>query len=135
MADSGRSSGPVAWLPRVAAISGGGSFLLLGLWAMASPRSFFDQLASFEPYNQHFIQDLGAFQIGLGAVLLIAVLATPLDALSASLFGVGIGAAAHLVSHVIGRNLGGRPESDLPVFALLAIFLLAAAEVRRRQSA
>jgi hypothetical protein len=39
---------------------------------MVDPRSFFTALAAFEPYNQHFIQDIGAFQIGLGAVLLLA---------------------------------------------------------------
>jgi hypothetical protein len=47
-------------------------FLVFGAWAFADPESFFDEVATFEPYNQHLIQDVGAFQIGLGAVLLIA---------------------------------------------------------------
>lgn len=125
--------GRAAWLPKVAAIAGGASFLLLGLWAMVSPKTFFDQLATFHPYNQHLIQDIGAFQIGLGAVLLLAALLPRLDALAVGLFGVGIGAAAHLVSHIIGRDLGGKPETDLAVFAFIAVVLLAAGEVRRRQ--
>lgn len=133
MAKSAASPSAVAWLPKVAAIGGGASFLLLGLWAMASPKSFFDQLATFQPYNQHFIQDIGAFQIGLGAVLLLALLVPRWDALGVALFGVGIGAAAHFLSHLIGRDLGGRPATDLPLFALSAVVLLAGAEVRRRQ--
>jgi hypothetical protein len=40
---------------------------------MVDPRSFFDTLTAFQPYNQHLLQDLGAFQVGLGVVLLLAV--------------------------------------------------------------
>jgi hypothetical protein len=32
----------------------------------------------------------------------------------------------HVVSHVIGRELGGNPEVDLPFFTLVAALLLAA---------
>lgn len=112
--------------PRVVAAVGGGFFLAVGLWAMVAPRSFFDALATFEPYNQHFLQDIGAFQIGLGAVLLLAVL-TRLDALAAALGGVGIGSAAHVVSHAVGTDLGGTPAMDIPVFTVLTLVLLAAA--------
>lgn len=75
---------------------------------MAALESFFDVLGPFPPYNQHFVQDVGAFQIGLGAVLLIAEFASHADAL-ASLLGVGIGSVAHAVSHILGIDLGGRP--------------------------
>lgn len=54
--------GAGAILPMAAATTGRGRH----------PNPFFEQLAWFEPYNQHFIQDIGAFQIGLGVVLLIA---------------------------------------------------------------
>ena len=91
-----------------------------GVWAMAVPQSFFERLATFEPYNQHLIQDIGAFQIGLGSVLLLAVLSRGAGELAVALVGSGIGAAAHVVSHVVGRDLGGRPEVDIPVFAVLA---------------
>ena len=43
------------------------------VWALAAPKLFFESVATFEPYNQHFVEDLGAFQIGLGAVLAAAI--------------------------------------------------------------
>lgn len=111
--------------PRVVALLAGFFLLLFGVWAMAAPRSFFDTVALFEPYNQHFLQDIGAFQIGLGAVLLLGV-AAPANGLGVALLGVGVGAAAHTVSHIIGRDLGGKPLSDIPALALLTALLLAA---------
>ncbi|MEO8632357.1 MAG: hypothetical protein ABI466_03285 [Chloroflexota bacterium] len=113
------------------AIAGGIGFLAPGVWAMVDPRSFFAALAAFEPYNQHFLQDIGAFQIGLGAVLLLGawVRAT---APTIALLGVGVGAAAHSLSHVIGRDLGGTPQSDLPLFSMMAVLLLAAGWARWR---
>ncbi len=119
--------------PRVVAAIGGFTFALLGVWAMVAPQSFFDRIATFEPYNQHFVQDLGAFQLGLGAVLLIATLATT-DALAAALLGVGIGAAAHVASHIVGRDLGGNPGFDLTGLSLLAVLLLVAGVVRWRKT-
>lgn len=119
--------------PPVIAWIGGGSLVLLGLWAMAGPRSFFDALATFEPYNRHLIQDIGAFQIGLGAVLLLAVAdrgGARLDAMSVALLGVGVGMVAHVVSHAVGTDLGGTPEVDIPVFAILGGLLLGGGLVR-----
>ena len=121
------------WFPRAVGVLGGASFLASGLWAMAGPESFFETVATFEPYNQHFIQDVGAFQIGLGAVLLLAAMWTRADAVAVGLVGVGIGSTAHTISHVIGRDLGGRPELDIPLTALMSVLLLAGGLWRRRQ--
>ncbi|HEX9969943.1 MAG TPA: hypothetical protein VGB03_07370 [Acidimicrobiales bacterium] len=128
---AGRTGGP-AWLPKVAAVGGAAFFLLFGLWAMVDPTSFFEQLAKFDPYNQHFVQDIGAFQVGLGAVLLLAYLRRGGDVLGVALLGVGIGAAAHVVSHLVGRDLGGKPETDIPVFAITTAILLAGGFMRFR---
>jgi len=38
-------------------------WLGLGLWAFVAPKSFFDALAEFDPYNRHFIHDVGSMQI------------------------------------------------------------------------
>lgn len=119
-------------LPRVVAIVLGLAFVALGVWAIVDPGSFFDSLAVFEPYNQHFLQDIGAFRVGLGAVLLLAGLPARADGLTVSLVGVGVGAALHTVSHVIGIGLGGTPETDIPTFTLVAVLLLAAGGFRWR---
>lgn len=113
---------------RAVAIGVGVVFVAAGLWAFVDPRSFFDAAAVFEPYNEHFLRDIGAFQVGLGAVLLLAAFVR--DALSVALAGVGIGAAFHAVSHVIDRDLGGDPAVDIPLFAAIALLLFGAVVAR-----
>ena len=120
--------------PRAVALLGGAGFVALGAWAMVAPRAFFDAVARFEPYNQHFLQDIGAFQIGLGAVLLLAAAITRADALAVALVGVGIGAVFHTLSHIVGLDLGGNPQTDIPTFALMALLLLAAGLARWRHA-
>lgn len=93
---------------------------------MIGPESFFNTVAAFEPYNQHLIQDIGAFQIGLGAVLLLAGIFYRTDALAVGLVGVGLGSAAHTMSHIVGSDLGGTPAVDISLFAVLSVLLLAA---------
>ena len=115
---------------RMVAILVGLVFAAAGLWALLAPRSFFEGAAHFEPYNAHFIRDIGAFQLGLGAVLLLA--AWLRDALLAALAGVAVGAVAHLVAHVADRHLGGEPAVDIPAFAVIAVLLIAAAVARAR---
>jgi hypothetical protein len=123
---AGDGGAPGRGWPWYVAAAGALMFLALGAWAMAGPQSFFDRVATFEPYNQHFVQDIGAFQIGLGAVLLLAVGTRRPDALAVALLGVGVGSAAHVVSHLIGHDLGGTPETDIPVFSIATALLLAA---------
>lgn len=66
-------------------------------------------------------------------LLLLAAIPARTDALAVGLIGVGIGAAAHTVSHVVGRDLGGKPEVDIPLFAVLTVLLLVAGLVRWRE--
>lgn len=112
-------------LVRGVTLLGGVAFVGFGLWAYVSPASFFDALATFEPYNSHFLRDIGAFQVGLGAVLLLSLV--PTSTATIVLGGTGIGAAFHAVGHVIDHDLGGSPATDIPTFSLLAIALLATA--------
>jgi hypothetical protein len=119
-------------LSRLTAVGVGLVFLGAGLWAFVDPESFFEQAATFEPYNAHLIRDIGAFQIGLGAVLLLATWLR--DALLAALAGVAVGAFAHTAAHIIDRDLGGQPGVDIPAFGLVAVLLIVAAVARHRTS-
>lgn len=108
-----RSLAPALWGAAVGALFG-----LQGLWAFVSPRSWFDALAVFEPFNEHFIRDIGTFQVGLAV-------AGILGALRVRAVVVGLGALAtfqvlHVASHVIDRDAGGRPGFDIPALSLLA---------------
>jgi len=99
---------------------------------MVSPESFFEAVARFEPYNHHFLQDIGAFQVGVGVVPVLAGLSSRTDGLTIALIGVGVAVAFHTVSHVVGRELGGVPERDTPAFAGMSAILLLAGGLRRR---
>jgi hypothetical protein len=100
---------------------------------LVGPESFLEAVAAVEPYNQHFVQDIGAFQIGLGTVLLLAAIPARPDALAVALVEVGLGSAAHTLSHVVGRDLGGKANVDIPLFTVLSALLLAAGLMRRRE--
>ena len=47
--------------------------LVIGLWMVVAPRSFFDQVAAFGVYPPHFIRDVASWQIALGVTLAVAV--------------------------------------------------------------
>lgn len=102
---------------------------------MADPEGFFQSVANFDPYNQHFIQDIGSFQIGLGSILLLSATLSRADALAIALMAVGVGSAAHTISHVIGIDLGGTPGTDLPLFLVVTVLLLIAGWIRWRETA
>ena len=102
-------------------------FLLPGIWAFIAPHSFYDQLATFPPYNRHLVHDIGACQIGIGAALLLALRWG--DAKFVALAGAVAGALVHLLSHIIDHDQGGA-DSDVFVFGLAAVALVAAAVAR-----
>lgn len=94
--------------------------LVLGIWAIVDTTSFYNNIAEFPPYNRHFLHDIGAFQIGLGAALLLALIWQS-DAVMAVLGGASAGAVAHWIAHVADEGLGGRGSDPytLGIFALL----------------
>jgi hypothetical protein len=120
------------WLTiRICALAGGGFSLVIGLWAMIAPQSFYDSIAIFPPFHQHFLHDVGAFQFGMGLVLLLALRWS--DALTVALVASAITSVLHLASHLIDRNLGGRP-SDYFVLGMVALALAVGAALRIQQT-
>lgn len=99
-------------------------WLASGLWAFFAPQSFFDQLATFPPYNVHLIHDLGSFSIGLGAVIAFAL--ARMSAMRAALLGVGVGSVFHVASHLI--DYAQKPDPmDIVGLSLVALLTLGAA--------
>jgi hypothetical protein len=121
----------MSWVTRGVVVIAGLFSLGVGLWALLDPASFFSRIALFPPYNQHFLHDVGAFQVGLGLSLLLALVWA--DALLVVLAANAVGATLHFVSHLVDRNLGGNPATDLPSLGLLAVALAVAAGLRLRQ--
>ncbi len=113
-------------IPQIVAIGFGLFNLVIGLWAFFDPQSFFDELAVFPPYNEHFLHDVGAFQIGIGATLLLGLVWRS-DALLTVLAGAGVGAFVHWVAHVRDTGLGGRDSDPYSLGSLAAVVIVAAA--------
>lgn len=104
--------------------------MVLGAWALVDPQSFYERLATYPPYNEHLLHDIGAFQTGIGAALLLTFMWT--DAPLVALGGASVGAVLHFVSHVIDRGDGGR-TTDPAAIGVLALVVVAGAVWRRQQ--
>ncbi|HVK25770.1 MAG TPA: hypothetical protein VM677_30790 [Actinokineospora sp.] len=115
-----------ARLVRAVTAVGAAVALVLGIWAFVAPRSFYDVVATYPPYNLHLFHDVGAFQIGIGVALLAALVWR--DALAVGLAGGTAGAVVHAVSHILDVDLGGRASDPwlLSAFALLLVVTLTA---------
>jgi hypothetical protein len=50
--------------------------LLLGAAMVVAPRTFFDDVATYGAFNDHYIRDVATFYLALGAVMLVAVAKT-----------------------------------------------------------
>ena len=114
---------------RLAAWAGVVFFIGSGVWAFSAPRSFFDNLATFEPYNRHFLHDIGAFSVGLGAVLLFALLTT-WDTLRVALAGIAVGSVLHVIAHAMDADQGGK-DTDVPGLAVVALVFIIGAVAGR----
>jgi hypothetical protein len=77
--------------------------VVVGLWALVSPHGF-SAAVNFPPHR-HFVHDVGAFQLGIGVTLLLAMIWA--DAFMVAVAGYVVGGIAHTVSHVIDHDLGG----------------------------
>ena len=124
-----RSGGSLAAVVLVVA---GLAQLLPGLLAFLAPGASSDAIAGFPPRNDHVLRDLGAWQIGLGA---IALAGARRPAWHAPLLGLlALQYALHAVSHVIDVN-DSDPAWQGPVtlaLQVLGALLLAALALRER---
>lgn len=101
-----------------------------GLWAFVDPAGFYDTLATFPPFNKHFLRDIGSFQLGIAATLL-AVLRWRSGTVVA-LVGASVASVVHALSHLIDRDEGGRGSDHILLWAL-ALLLVAATVVQARE--
>ena len=97
----------------------------LGAWALLAPRSF-ARFVDFPPYNEHLLHDVGAFQIGIGATLLLAPFWS--DAVGLALVGFLVADAIHVANHSLDLHLGGHSSDPwllggLGIFAAVALLL------------
>ncbi|WP_200211388.1 PPOX class F420-dependent oxidoreductase [Micromonospora coerulea] len=102
--------------------------MVIGVWALVAPSSF-SSAVDFPP-SEHFVHDVGAFQLGIGATLLLALIWS--DALAVALAGYLVGGLAHTLSHVADADVGGSAVQSWSVL-LLALLALVALVFRLRE--
>ena len=107
----------------------GGVMVGLGAWCLAAPRSFAAWIA-FAPYNEHLVHDLGAFQVGIGATVLLALVWH--DSLGVALSGFIAASSIHAVNHAVDRHLGGHDTDSVLLCVLTALAALGLASHIRR---
>lgn len=91
-----------AYLVAVTALAGTVN-IGIGIWCLLDPTGFAGAVGFRE--HQHFLHDLGAFQLGLGVTLLLALIWS--DALATALAGFIVANTVHTVNHVMDLDLGG----------------------------
>lgn len=110
------------------AVLAGVGMLAAGVWSLAAPRSF-AELVNFE-YHEHFLHDLGAFQIGIGVTVVLAVVWS--DSLATVLAGFLVANTVHSVNHVVDADLGGRGW-QAPLLGVASVLAAVALGLRLRQ--
>ena len=90
--------------------------LITGVMALFAPGIFYDVLAGYPPENEHFLMDLGSWQIALGAIALYGARKpawrTPLLGL------IGLQYLLHTIPHVL--HVEDSEESWQGPFAVIA---------------
>ena len=109
-------------------LAAGALHLAAGLFMAAAPRSFYDQVGTFPPFNAHYLRDLATWYVALGVALLLAA-RRPAWQLPLLVLAV-IQYALHVVNHVV--DIGDpQPAWKGPVtvvaLALIGALLTAAA--------
>jgi hypothetical protein len=106
----------------------GVSIMVPGFWSWLAPASF-ARAVNFE-LHEHYLHDLGVFQIGIGVTVLSALRWS--DALTVALIGFLTANTLHAANHAMDLSLGGHLADG---FALAALSIVAAVALylRRRQ--
>ena len=83
--------------------------LVVGLWALLVPRSFYDDfplpgrdwVSSLGPYNEHLVRDVGTLNLALGVLLAAAALLLERRLVQVSLVAYLVYAVPHFAFHLM----------------------------------
>ena len=116
----------------IALLSVGAITLLTGVWAFLSPGTFYDAIAAFPPRNDHFLRDVGSFQVALGLLGLVAARRATWRTPALGMFTVMY--ALHAISHLININDAESDALGIVEFVLLAGTALALGGLYAREA-
>lgn len=112
--------------------------LQIGVWALLAPRSFYDDypglgrvwIAVDGPYNEHLVRDVGALNLALATVIVVAAVSLSKPLIVAAAAATLVWGLPHLAYHLVSTE--GLAGSDvvasiggLLVFAVVPVALLA----------
>ena len=92
--------------------------VLVGAWALAAPRAFYDGfplprhawVALLPPYNEHLVRDVGALNLALTVVLGAAAWTLDRTMIRVALLALTLFAVPHAIFHA--GHLAGFPAAD-----------------------
>ena len=118
--------------------------LEIGVWAQFFPRSFYDNypglgrawVAVDGPYNEHLVRDVGGLNLGLAAVLIVALVTLSQWTIVAACLASLLYGVPHLVYHIAHSDLldGGDVAGSIGGLALFAALPVVVIVVSRRHS-
>jgi hypothetical protein len=116
----------------------------IGIWATAAPRSFYAHFPGWSswvsplgPYDEHLVRDVGAFQLGLLAVGLFAIVTLERRVVQAALVASLVAGLPHLIYHLTATGPLSTADNVLSLAGLTApvvIPLLLLPRTRNRTS-
>jgi hypothetical protein len=106
--------------------------LIIGTWAAAWPRSFYDDfpgggrswVAADGPYNEHLVRDFGDLNLALAVVTLVALIAFTRSVVLAAALGWIVYQTPHLVYHLRHLDLYDTSDKVANVTSLLLALVL-----------
>lgn len=123
------------WWVRIGAIVLGAPNALAGLWAVLTPRSWFDTFPGWDPrlvaaeppYNAHLANDAGAGLLAAGVVLSVAAGLGDRRSMTVGLIGFATFAIPHAAYHTLHPSPGLSTAENVQNVAVLAATVLVAA--------
>jgi hypothetical protein len=106
--------------------------LIIGTWAAAWPRSFYDDfpgggrswVAADGPYNEHLVRDFGDLNLALAVVTLVALVAFTRSVVLAAALGWIVYQTPHLVYHLRHLDLYDTSDKVANVTSLVLALVL-----------
>jgi hypothetical protein len=95
----------------------GAASLITGAWLFLAPGSFYDVIATYPPQNDHFLRDVGSFQVALGAAAVYGARRASWRAPMLAILALQY--ALHTVSHLINIDDTDPQSLGAVNFALL----------------
>jgi lysylphosphatidylglycerol synthetase-like protein (DUF2156 family) len=77
----------------------GAYLVLISIWMLVAPGSFFDAIGPFGERNDHYIRDAATFQLALGVLALVAVRRPELRWVAVGVIGLEF--VLHAVNHLV----------------------------------